>query len=75
MNINQALAAIPGCTAPGQANCIPPVPNFANPTPGNLFGTLFSLDGVHPTRAGHRLLAQAFAAQINTTFGTSITVP
>lgn len=75
VDINTALAAIPGCTAPGQANCIPPVPNFANPTPGNLFGTLFSLDGVHPTRAGHRLLAQAFAAQINTTFGTSITVP
>ena len=75
VDINAALAAIPGCTAPGQANCIPPIPNLANPTAGVLFGTLFSLDGVHPTRAGHRLLAQAFAGAINAAYGTSIVVP
>lgn len=52
---------------------IPSFPNFTNPS--QLFGTLFSLDGVHPTKAGHRLLAQAFAAAINTTYGSSLTIP
>lgn len=52
---------------------IPPFPRFATPT--NLFGPLFSQDGVHPTKAGQRVLAQGFAAAINATYGTTLVVP
>ena len=36
----------------------------------NLFGALISFDGVHPSAAGHTLLANAMAAAINATYGT-----
>ena len=52
---------------------IPSFPNFTNPS--QLFGALFSLDGVHPTKAGHRLLAQGFAAAINATYGSTLSIP
>jgi len=55
------------------AASIPAFPAFT--TPSALFGTLFSLDGIHPAKAGHRLIAQAFATAINTQQGTSIAVP
>lgn len=55
------------------AASIPPIPSFS--TPFALFGPLFSQDGVHPNAAGHRILAQAFAAAINTKYGSSLTVP
>lgn len=58
---------------PANVALIPAFPNFTNPT--QLFGTLFSLDGVHPTRAGQRLLAQGFAAAINTRYGSTLVVP
>lgn len=58
----------------------PSFPNFANPA--HLFGSLvpghpdlISYDGIHPTGAAHRLIAQAFAAVINAKFTTSVTVP
>ena len=69
----------------GQAANTPAIPNFANPTA--LFAcpaagcptgtaTVFSLDGVHPTKAGYRLLAQAFATAITAKYsGTTITIP
>ncbi len=63
VDLNAALAA--------NAAQIPPFPSFTTPTT-TLFGTLFSLDGVHPTRAGQRILAQAFVTQINTTFNTTL---
>ncbi len=63
VDLNAALAA--------NAAQIPPFPSFATPTT-TLFGTLFSLDGVHPTRAGQRILAQAFVTQINSTFGSTL---
>ena len=77
VDMNAAFAAIPAtpaCPGTSATPCTPLFPNFQTPTSG-LFGPLFSLDGVHPTRAGHRLLAQAFADAINAEFGTSIVVP
>jgi lysophospholipase L1-like esterase len=67
-----------------QAANIPALPNFANPTA--LFAcpaagcptgttTVFSLDGVHPTKAGYRVLAVAFQTAINTKYSTTIAVP
>lgn len=79
VNANTALAAIPYCATATQTTpaCIPRIPNFPPPgtAPNLLFGPVFSLDGVHPNKAGHRILAQVFAAAINTTYGTTIAVP
>ena len=55
------------------AGAVPPFPSFSTPTA--LFGPLVSLDGIHPSGAGHRLLAQAAAAAINAKFTTSLVVP
>jgi len=50
--------------APGR--CIALFPDLtANPTTGAPFGTCISFDGVHPSAAGHRLLADALIAAIN----------
>lgn len=38
----------------------------------NFFGSLFSLDGVHPSTAAHRIIAGNFAAAINAKYGTSL---
>lgn len=65
VDLNATLAA--------NAASIPPIPSFS--TPLNLFGPLFSQDGVHPNAAGHRILAQAFATAINTKYGSTLTVP
>ena len=54
-----------------QAGLIPPFPSLATPT--NLFGPLFSQDGVHPNKTGQKLIANAFIAAINAKFGTSLT--
>lgn len=59
---------------------IPAFPNFATASPpaGNpntLFGAFVSQDGIHPSAAAHRLIAQRAAAAINTTYGTTLTVP
>lgn len=52
---------------------IPAFPSLSTPTT-TLFGPLFSLDGVHPNAAGHKLIARAFAAAINATYATSLVV-
>ncbi len=52
---------------------IPKFPNFT--TPATLFGALFSLDGVHPTAAGHKAIADAFVAAINAKYGSTLTAP
>jgi lysophospholipase L1-like esterase len=57
--------------------CIAVRPNLtANPTTGAPFGTCISFDGVHPSAAGHVLIANALIGAINTEYGTSLpTVP
>jgi lysophospholipase L1-like esterase len=52
---------------------IPPFPDLTLATP--LFGPLFSLDGIHPSAAGHTIIADAFVAAINATYGTTLTPP
>lgn len=41
-------------------------------TPAFLTGGIFSYDGVHPTRLGYAVLANAFIASINAQFGSEI---
>jgi len=52
---------------------VPAFPGFT--TPATLFGPFISLDGIHPNRAAHRLVARRAATVINASYGTSITVP
>ena len=54
-------------------NAIPRLPNFtgANATT-TTFGTLISLDGVHPAAGAHVLIAQGLIAVINAKYGTSL---
>ncbi len=54
-----------------QAANIPPIPSFGTPT--KLFGTLFSQDGIHPAKAGQKIIANGFIAAINAKFGTTLT--
>ena len=53
-----------------QAANIPPIASFSTPT--NLFGTLFSQDGVHPSAAGQKIIANAFITAINTTYASGL---
>jgi len=55
------------------AALIPKFPHLA--TPDTLFGTLFSLDGIHPSNASHKAIADAFVAAINGKYGTTLTPP
>lgn len=55
------------------AGGIPRFPSFT--TPSTLFGAYISLDGIHPSGAGHQLIARRAAAAINTTYSTTLTVP
>ncbi len=49
---------------------VPPFPNLASSTA--TFGTVFSLDGVHPAAAGHVLIANELISTINAKYGTSL---
>ncbi|MEP6990129.1 MAG: SGNH/GDSL hydrolase family protein [bacterium] len=49
---------------------IPAFPNLASSTA--TFGTLFSLDGVHPAAAGHILIANDLITAINAKYGTTM---
>ncbi|HWC74234.1 MAG TPA: hypothetical protein VG454_09890 [Gemmatimonadales bacterium] len=70
---NQLFAALP-------AGAIPAFPNV--PAAGNTpafpaaysapFGAFFSFDGVHPSAAAHKLIAQTLVPIINTAYGTAI---
>jgi len=53
------------------AGKIPPFPNFGSTTA--TYGTLFSLDAVHPTAAAHLLIANDLIAVINAKYGTALT--
>jgi lysophospholipase L1-like esterase len=68
---NPALAALKTGTAP----LVPGFPNFTSNTRDAAtapFGALFSLDGVHPSAAGQRLIANLVIDQVNTTYGLAI---
>ena len=51
------------------ANQKAPFPSFQ---PTNTFGTAFSLDGVHPSAEGQRLIANYLITVINTKYGTAL---
>ncbi len=76
--IQQKAAAIgfayydpnPTLAAQKATGAIPPLPNFGSATA--TFGTLFSLDGVHPSAAGHVLLANGIIAAVNAKYGTTL---
>ena len=51
-------------------NAIPAFPNFASTTA--TFGTLISLDGIHPAAPAHKLIANDLIALINTRYGTTL---
>jgi len=53
-----------------QSGAIPLAPNLADPS--NPFGTYISLDGVHPRRPAHVLVANGVIAAINATYETSL---
>ena len=53
-----------------QEGLVPPFPDVENPT--QLFGPVFSLDGVHPSAGAHRLLANGIIEAINETYGSSL---
>jgi hypothetical protein len=68
--------------APGQLPriatfpCLPGAPcgtgGALNQTSNVLFGTYFSLDGVHPSAAAHRAVADSLIRVVNTEYGTAI---
>jgi hypothetical protein len=64
-----ALRANPAAIAP-----FPDISTVAT-TGRVLFGSVFSLDGVHPSSSAHRLIADSVAATINTFYGTDLPVP
>lgn len=56
------------------------IPQFPNLLPalggGSVgFGTMFSLDGFHPSSLAHQLIADGVATAINTTYSTTLPVP
>jgi hypothetical protein len=53
-----------------QAGNVPALPDFASTTAP--FGALFSIDGVHPSGAGQRLIANDLIAVINTKYSTTL---
>lgn len=53
---------------------IPPFPDITGVSTGGpiTFGPLFTLDGVHPSTAAHRQVADSLISIVNQTFGTTI---
>ena len=60
----------PTLAAQKLSGVVPPFPNFASTTA--TFGTVFSLDGVHPAAAGHTLIANDLITVINAKYGTRL---
>ncbi|MBK7715212.1 MAG: SGNH/GDSL hydrolase family protein [Gemmatimonadetes bacterium] len=69
-DINPTLGALVG-------NAIPSFPDISGAAVGQpvTFGTMFTLDGVHPSALAHQVVADSLAAVINRTYGTSLPVP
>lgn len=59
-----------GYKARGQIPLFPTLPTALGQSV--TFGPLFSLDGVHPSTAAHRLIADSLIAAVNRTYGTAI---
>jgi lysophospholipase L1-like esterase len=51
-------------------NAIPRLPNFTSGTA--TFGSLISLDGIHPAAPAHKLIANALITAINTKYGSTL---
>lgn len=61
----------------GATPAIPAFPNFTanagtRDTPNAVFGALFSLDGVHPSGAGQKIIANAMIDAVNAKYSLSI---
>lgn len=52
-----------------------PIPKFPSATRGQPFGPFFSLDGVHPSAATHRVMAARLVQTINQTYDTDLSPP
>jgi len=68
---NALFAALPAGAIPS----FPNIPSVTAPFPAAAttpFGTIFSLDGIHPTGAAHKLVANALIPTINAKYGTHI---
>jgi lysophospholipase L1-like esterase len=73
VDINPAFAQL---KATGQIPAFPDVSGaFMNPPQSITFGPIFSLDGIHPSTTGQRILADSIASVINQTYGTNLPVP
>lgn len=62
----------PSLAAARAQGCVAPVPQLANPT--QPFGPCISLDGIHPTGVGQKLIATGVAAAINATYKTNLQI-
>jgi lysophospholipase L1-like esterase len=61
----------------GATPAIPAFPNFTSSTRDlatSVFGALFSLDGVHPSAAGQKIIANAVIAAVNAKYNLSVPV-
>jgi hypothetical protein len=59
----------------GATPAIPAFPNFTSATRDaatSVFGALFSLDGVHPSAAGQKIIANAMISAVNAKYSLSI---
>ena len=59
----------------GATPAIPAFPNWTSATRDastSVFGALFSLDGVHPTAAAQKLIANAMIDSVNSKYGTKL---
>jgi lysophospholipase L1-like esterase len=54
------------------AAAVRPFPRIPQPCSANPFGTAFSCDGVHPSAATHKLIAQKLREAINAAYTTAI---
>jgi lysophospholipase L1-like esterase len=68
---NALFAALPAGAIPTFPN-IPSVTALFPAAATTPFGTIFSLDGIHPTGAAHKLVANALIPAINAKYGTKI---
>jgi lysophospholipase L1-like esterase len=64
---NALFGALPAGSIPTFPNIPPVATSVAAP-----FGTIFSLDGIHPTGAAHKLVANALRVAINAKYSTAI---
>lgn len=76
VDLSAALVA-QAANIPALPSLATPLTLFACPSAGCPTGTvtLFSQDGIHPNRAGYRVMAQAFAAAINARYGSTLAIP